>query len=243
MQTKNLFGIFLLLFCSVGLISCDKEHDDGLRGFMQEATIVGDSINGYYCYLDGGGLAISKDPWLEGIERGYFAFHYLEENEGVNANQEWYIQPAHVLPYSIYPVVHPISIAEAESKHLTDRDSCQIPSLFSLEYGYRGYFDFNTGLSVTNLANGEKVPIQLNMVYDAEKQTPDTLLLQLCYHPRVPDKWAHPSFDYGRMSCDISSLATLRSWSDSVTLVIDTGDEMKHLTKISKTDFFKPVRE
>lgn len=236
---KNLVGVFLLFLCTTGLISCNDE-DDGYRAFMQEATIKGDPENGYYCYLDGGGLVISYDQGLAGIERGYFSFSYTEDDWKSGADNICYIDNAHVSPFSIYEVIRPISIEEAESKHITDKDSCQVPSLLSLSYGYRGYFDLHTGLSVVNLVNGEKVPARLNLVYDPAKQTPDTLLLQFCYNPDIPDNWSKTSFDYGPASCDISSFATLQQWSDSVTIVVEAGDENKHLTKISKNDFFKP---
>ena len=240
MKTKNLYGILLLFFCTVGFISCDNE-DDNSRGFMQEATIIGDSINGYYyCYWDGGGFAISHDQELAGIERGYFSFSYLEDDWKTTANNIMYIDNAHVLPYSIYNVIRPISIEEAKNQHITDKDSCLIPASFSLSHGYRGYFDLNTGLSIVNTINVEKVPVKLNMVYDPAKQTPDTLRLQFCYNPRIPDGWSKTSLDYGAVSCDITSFATLEQWSDSVTIVVEVGDQKKHLTKISKKDFFKP---
>lgn len=240
MKTKNLFGVLLWFLCAIGFIGCEEKDDS--RGFMSTATIVGDSINGYYCYLNGGGLVISHDRWLAGIERGYFAFNYVE-GDWTAANNVMYINNAHVLPYSIYEVIHPISIEEARAKHITDEDNCQIPPLFSLNYGCFGYFDLNTGLSIVNLISGEKVPVELNMVYDPAKQTSDTLKLQLCYNPQIPDKWSKTSVDYSSASCDISSFATLRQWSDSVTIVVEVGDEKKHITKISKNDFFKPKVE
>lgn len=239
MGIKNLSGILLFIFFTNGFISCDNE-DDGSRAFMHEATIIGDSTNGYYCYLDGGGLVISYDRGLAGIERGYFAFNYMEDDWKTSADNVMYINNAHISPYSIYDVIHPINVGEAENKHITDKDSCLIPPLLSLDYGYRGYFDLKTGLSTVNLINGEKVFAKLNMVYDPAKQTPDTLLLQFCYNPQIPDKWSNTSVDYGSVSCDISSFATLKQWSDSVTIVVEAGDEKKHLTKISKNDFFKP---
>lgn len=237
MKTKHLLWIF---FGIAGLISCDQEDDDGSRAFMQEATVTGDSINGYHCYMDGGGVAVSRDRWLDGIERGYFSIHYMQEDWSVSADQEVYIRNARVLPNSVYRVIRPISAEEAADRHITDRDSCSVPPLFSVEYGYRGYFDFNTGLSVVNQVNVEKMPVGMNMVYDPAKQTPDTLRLQFCYHPRIPDNWTKINFDYGQASCDISSLATLIPWNDSVTIVVETGEEVRHLTKISKNDFLKP---
>ena len=239
METKNLFGILLLLFCTIGMISCDNK-DDGSRSFMSTATIIGDSTNGYYCYLDGGGLAISYDQRLAGVERGYFAFNYMEGDWSINADKTWYIDNAHISPFSVYNVIRPISIEEAESKHITDKDSCLIPPLLSLSRAYRGYFDLNTGLSIVNLIDLDKVFAKLNIVYDPAKQTPDTLLLQFCYNQHTPEKWLKTSIDYGSVSCDISSLATLEQWSDSVTIVLEAGDEKEHFTKISRNDFFKP---
>lgn len=235
---SSLLLSILLSFSSLCFLSCSEE-DDGFRGFMQNATITGDPINGYYCYLDRGGLVISYDKSLEGIERGYFAFNYIEDDWKIMDNTR-YIDNAHVVPYSIYNVIHPINIEEAESQHITDKDSCSIPQFFGLTYGYRGYIDLHMGLSIVNMINVEKFPIKTNLVYDPAKQTSDTLRLQLCYNPRIPEEWSKTSIDYGSVSCDISSFATLKQWSDSVNIVIETGDEQKHWTKISKIDFLKP---
>lgn len=239
MKTTNLLGILFLLSCTSSFISCDHQ-DDGIRGFMQEATISGDSIDGYYCYLDGGGLAISYNRELDGIERGYFSVNYSEKDWKTTADNAIYIDNAYVFPYSVYQVIRPISLEEAESQHILDKDSCSPPPLLTLSYGYRGYFDFNTGLSVVNPKNVEKMPVRLHIVYDPAKQTPDTLRLQLCYNPSIPDTWSNTSFDYGSASCDISSFATLQQWNDSVTIVLEAGDKRQHATKISKNDFRKP---
>lgn len=240
MKTKrNLFEIIffsLSIFC---LFSCDKDDDSGFRGFMNTATVVGDSINGYYCYLDRGGLVISYDQRLADVERGYFAFHYMEQ-DWRSADNAMYINNASVSPCSIYNVIRPISKEEADSKHIADKDSSVVPQLLSLGYGYRGYFDLNTALSVVNLVNGEKVFAKMDIVYDPAKQTSDTLLLHLSYNLNIPDKWSNTCFDYGSVSCDISSLATKKQWSDSVTIVVKASDKKIHTTKISKNDFLKP---
>lgn len=239
MKTKDFLGILLLFICTSCFISCENK-DDGFRGFMDTATIKGDSINGFYCYMDRGGFAISYDRWLTGIERGYFAFNYKEEDWKTTADNVKYIDNARVIPYAIYHVIHPIGKEEAEKNHITDKDSCSIPPLLSVSYGYRGYFNLNTELSIVNMTDTEKVSVKMNLVYDMAELTSDTLRLQLCYNPRIPDKWTNTSFDYGDISCDISSFATLKQWSDSVTIVVDAGEEEKHFTKISRNDFFKP---
>lgn len=241
MKTARLFGIALLFFSTFSFISCNNNNDNfGYRGFMHKATILGDSINGYHCYFDGGGLAVSYDQRLASIERGYFSFNYMESDWKIVDNAQW-IDNAYVVPYNIYNVIRPISIEEADSKHIADKDKCAIPPLLSLGRGYRGYFDLNTALSVTNLPNLEKVPTEMNMVYDPAKQMPDTLRLQFYYSANVPETWLNSSLDYGSVSCDLSSLATLKQWSDSVTIVVEAGDEKKHWIKISKNDFHKPT--
>ena len=76
--------------------------------------------------------------------------------------------------------------------------------------------------------------------HDPALQNPDTLLLQLYYNPNIPENWTNTKTDYGSVSCDISNLATLQNWNDSVTIVVKTGDNSKLLRKISKADFIKP---
>ncbi len=76
--------------------------------------------------------------------------------------------------------------------------------------------------------------------HDQALQNPDTLLLQLYYNPNIPENWTNTKTDYGSVSCDISNLATLQNWNDSVTIVVKTGDNSKLLRKISKADFIKP---
>lgn len=243
MKTKNLSALLLLCLCSFGLISCNDEGDDGSRGFMQEATVQGDSVNGFYCYLDGGGLALSYDPWLADTERGYFSFHYNEADWETGSDERMYIRDAHVYPYSVYEVIRPLSLQEASGAGITVPDSCALPSLFSLGHGYRGYFDFSTGLSVVRREDGKKIPVRMNMVYDPARQSADTLLLQFYYNPAVPADWTAISYDYGKASCDISCFADGgQAWADSVTIVVETGEE-RHRTKISKVDFLKPGRE
>ena len=76
--------------------------------------------------------------------------------------------------------------------------------------------------------------------YDQALQNPDTLHLQLYYNPNITENWTNIKTDYGSVSCDISNLATLQNWNDSVTIVVKTGDNSKLLRKISKADFIKP---
>ncbi len=233
MKVNNLLWLFC---CIVGFINCDGNKDDGWRSFMQEATIIGDSINGFYCYMDGGGLAVSYDRRLAGIERGYFSINYMEDDWTTTADHAAYIDNAHIFPFSIYDVLRPVSREETA----VDTINCAIPPFLSVNEGYRGYFDLNTGLSVVNVIDGKTVPVEMKMLYDRTRLTPDTLILQFCYNLHIPAQWTNVSFNYGTISCDISSFASLQTWSDSVTIVVEAGEGERHLRKISKNDFLKP---
>ena len=96
------------------------------------------------------------------------------------------------------------------------------------------------GFSTVNSVTGEKIQGKINLVYDPQEQTQDSLKLQLYYNPNTPDDWSKTQTDYGTVSCDISSLVNLQQWKDSVTIVVKSGDKEKHRTKISKNDFLKP---
>lgn len=186
-----------------------------------------------------GGLAVSYDRGLSGIERGYFSINYMEDDWRTTADHEAYIDNAHIFPFSIYDVIRPVSIEES-TDYGTVRDCGAIPPLLSVDNGYRGYFDLNTGLFVTNSADGKTKPVEMKMLYDPARLTPDTLLLQFYYRPHIPVYGMNVSFNYGTISCDISSFATLQPWSDSVTFIVETADEKRHFRKISKNDFLKP---
>ena len=145
---------------------------------------------------------------------------------------------AHVVTWSKYEIIHPISKEEANNTNIAE--NCQLPSLLGVGYGYHGYFDLHAGFSTVNSVTGEKIQGKINLVYDPQEQTQDSLKLQLYYNPNTPDDWSKTQTDYGTVSCDISSLVNLQQWKDSVTIVVKSGDKEKHRTKISKNDFLKP---
>lgn len=62
---KRFLSILTLSMSLIALTSCNHDNDDNFRAFMSTATITGDSINGYYCYLDVGGIVISYDQALQ----------------------------------------------------------------------------------------------------------------------------------------------------------------------------------
>lgn len=238
MKRNLILGVVLFAIIAV-YTSCDSNEDDGTRGFMSNATIVGNATNGYHCYLDGGGLVISQSPNLENIERGYFGFNYmgndLKSNEG-----EMYIDKAHVYASLIYDIIIPISREEAEAQQILDKSNCQVPSLLSVGNGYRGYLNLHGGFTTVNLVNLEESRGELNIIYDSEKLSSDTLRLQLCYNANIPEDWSNIHIEHGNVSCNISSLANLVQWNDSVIIVVEVEDDKKHFAKISKNDFLKP---
>ena len=238
MKRDILRGIWGILLCTIGLIGCQDNFDNGTRGFMSEATVTGDSIDGYYCYLDGGGLVVSFDRRLADIERGYFSFLY-NETDWTTDNDMIYIRNASVVPYAIYDVIHPLSLEEAENDPDIDLNGSHTAPQLSLNGGCRGYFDLNTGLRIVNSGTGEQIPVKIHLIYNPAEQTRDTLRLQLCYHPDIPDTWSDTYMEYGSISCDISSLTSLVPWNDSVTIVVETADKHKHTTTIDKNDFVK----
>ena len=236
---KRFLSILALSMSLIALTSCNNDNDDNFRAFMSTATITGDSINGYFCYLDGGGLVISYDQSLKGIERGYFNFNYTENDWTTSPDGMKYINNAQVGAWSVYDVICPIDKNTFERTDDADKYNHQIPSLIGMSAGYRGYFDLNLGITTLNATN-EKVRATLKLVYDPAEQNPDTLHLQLYYNPNIPDNWTNTKTDYGTVSCDISDLATLQAWHDSVTIVVNVDDKTKPWTKISKADFIKP---
>ncbi len=238
---KKLISCIALFACIFTYTGCNEMEDDGSRGFMSDATIVGDSENGYYCYLDHGGLVISYSRELADKERGYFSFNYMENDWTTAPNGLKYIDNAHVYASQEYDVIHPITQKEAEAKHITDKDSCFVPSFLSVDYPSNGYFDINARFATVIKEKEENIYGEVNIVYDAAKQDPDTLRLQLCYNPHIPDGWSKVGNISRTVSCDISSLASLQQWNDSVTIVIDDADKGQYIRKIRKNDFLKPT--
>jgi hypothetical protein len=238
---KNLLSSIVVLACVLGFAGCtDLMKDDGSRGFADVATIAGNPEDGYYCYLGHGGLAISYSAELADKERGYFSFSYMESDWTTSANGIKYIDNVRVHAIEAYDVIHPLSQEEAAAGHITDKENCAIPRSLTVGYASAGYVDLSAGFATFNDISGESHNGEVNLVYDVAKQEPDTLRLQLCYNPRIPDGWTKTNSSHRTVSCDISSLSSLAQWNDSLTLVIDDGSEKKQLIKMSRNDFQKP---
>ena len=142
-------------------------------------------------------------------------------------------------------IIHPISKAEADKRGITHPDSCSVDKNFDLSDSYGagdGYFDFYTLATITHdsYTHYEYASVPIDLVYDPARQSPDTLRLELCYRPRVPEGWEKYRYEGGTLSCDISGLAGLQEWNDSLCIVVETGDDVLHYLPISKKDFKKP---
>lgn len=239
---KKLHSSIMVLICLLSFASCHMgPEDDGSRGFADVATIVGNAETGYYCYLGHhGGLAISYSTELADKERGYFNFSYMESDWATSASGIKYIDNVHVRAIEAYDVFYPITQEAAESAHITDKERCTVPELLRISRISGGYMDLSAGFATFNHESGKVSNGEVNLVYSLDKQEADTLRLQLCYNPSIPNGWTKTSTNYRTVSCDISALSSLLSWKDSLTLVIEDGSKEKQARKISKNDFQKP---
>ena len=207
------FYVWTLCVCAFGLASChDLTIDNGgYLGFMTKGTIVGNDEDGYYLFsYRGDEVAICYGKGLDKYERAYYGLSFKEENRGIT---------------------HP--------------DSCSVDENFDLSDSYGagdGYFDFYTLATITHdsYTHYEYASVPIDLVYDPARQSPDTLRLELCYRPRVPEGWEKYRYEGGTLSCDISGLAGLQEWNDSLCIVVETGDDEFHYLPISKKDFKKP---
>lgn len=229
--------------CLLCLTSCGDLtlKDDNNLGFATIATIVGDAENGFYCYGEAhASFIISYEPRLAGIERGYFDFIYKKEDYKTLPNGKAYIDNAHLYPITLYDIIRPLSQEEAEDKRITDKTYWTALPRLEAHYIEYGYMELGGQLATFNDETGEKQSGEVNVVYDPTQQDADTLRLQVYYHPVVPEGWKKTSTAYNQVSCDLSSLASLREWNDSLTVLIDYGSEKECRFKASKNDFRKP---
>ena len=91
-------------------------------------------------------------------QREVIGFYYNEEDWETSTNGEKFINNAHVVTWSKYEVIHPISQEEANDTNVAE--NCQLPSLLGIGYGYRGYFDLHAGFSTFNSITGEKIQVK-----------------------------------------------------------------------------------
>lgn len=239
-----------LFVCAFGLVSChDLTIDNGgYLSMMNRGTIVGNDEDGYYLFSDGRNeVAICYGKGLDKYERAYYSLSFKEENRFFSDRTPGFtiIDNARVGIVSTYKVIHPISKAEADKRGITHPDSCSVDEnfYFSNSYGaYCGYFDFSTLATITHdlYTHYEYASIPIDLVYDPARQSPDTLRLELCYRHHVPEGWEKYRYEAGTFSCDISGLANLQEWNDSLCIVVDTGDKQLHYMPISKKGFKKP---
>lgn len=239
-----------LFACAFGLASChDLTIDNGgYLGFMTKGTIVGNDEDGYYLYsYSGDEVAICYGKGLDKYERAYYSLSFKEENRFFSDRTPGFtiIDNANVEIETANRIIHPISKAEADKRGITHPDSCSVDENFELSDSYGagdGYFDFYTLATITNdfSTHYEYASIPIDLVYDPARQSPDTLRLALCYRPHVPEGWEKYRYEGGTLSCDISGLADLQAWNDTLCIVVDTGDKQLHYLPISKKGFKKP---
>ena len=213
-----------------------------------KGTIVGNDEDGYYLFSYGGDeVAICYGKGLDKYERAYYGLSFKEENRFFSDRTPGFtiIDNASVEIETANRIIHPISKAEADKRGITHPDSCSVDKNFDLSDSYGagdGYFDFYTLATISHdsYTHYEYASVPIDLVYDPARQSPDTLRLELCYRPRVPEGWEKYRYEGGTLSCDISGLAGLQEWNDSLCIVVETGDDELHYLPISKKDFKKP---
>ncbi len=240
-----------LCICAFGLASCQNDltfDNGGYIGFMTKGTIVGNDEDGYYLFSYGGNeVAICYGKGLDKYERAYYGLSFKEENRFFSDRTPGFtiIDNASVEIETANRIIHPISKTEADKRGITHPDSCSVDENFDLSDSYGagdGYFDFYTLATITHdsYTHYEYASVPIDLVYDPARQSPDTLRLELCYRPHVPEGWEKYRYEGGTLSCDISGLADLQEWNDSLCIVVETGDDELHYLPISKKDFKKP---
>ena len=245
------FYAWTLCICAFGLASCQNDltfDNGGYIGFMTKGTIVGNDEDGYYLFSYGGNeVAICYGKGLDKYERAYYSLSFKEENRFFSNRTPGFtiIDNASVEIETANRIIHPISKAEADKRGITHPDSCSVDENFDLSDSYGagdGYFDFYTLATISHdsYTHYEYASVPIDLVYDPARQSPDTLRLELCYRPRVPEGWEKYRYEGGTLSCDISGLAGLQEWNDSLCIVVETGDDELHYLPISKKDFKKP---
>lgn len=189
-------------------------------------TVVGNDNDGYYLFSDLAPQAtICYGKGLDKYERAYCNVYFKEENRFFSDRTPGFIliDNARIEIITAYNVIRPISKEEAERHHITYTDSCSVAPSFSLNHSIgasNGYFDFETPatLSYAHPTYNEYIPIPMDMIYDPERQSPDTLRLELNYRPRIPEGWTTDwKYEDETSSCDISALSDLQQWNDSLS--------------------------
>ena len=192
---------------------------------MTKGTIVGNDEDGYYLFSYGGDeVAICYGKGLDKYERAYYGLSFKEENRFFSNRTPGFtiIDNASVEIETANRIIHPISKAEADKRGITHPDSCSVDENFDLSDSYGagdGYFDFYTLATISHdsYTHYEYASVPIDLVYDPARQSPDTLRLELCYRPRVPEGWEKYRYEGGTLSCDISGLAGLQEWNDSLS--------------------------
>lgn len=233
---KTLLTVTAFSSCLLFLAGCSNElKDDGSRGFSDVITIQEDKDNPgtFRCMQDGGGLVISHDPSLKGVERGYFDVYYME-NDWQTGNVP-YIDNARLVAISQYHVFYP-----SIEKQVDNSGNTFAPTITRLASGYLD-LEFLRENPVFADENGH--PTNVKLIYDETQQYPDTLNLQFCYTSGPNGGTQLTTYRDGttNLSCNLSSLLNKQEWKDSIVVKIDAGvKQERHWLKIKKSDLMLP---
>lgn len=218
------------------LAGCQNElKDDGSRNFSDVMTIQEDKDNPgtYNCVQDGGGLVISHDTSLKGIERGYFNVYSMKD-DWIMTGDVFYIDNAHLIAITKYHIFYP-----SIDKHI---DNLENPFTPSVNRVASGYIDLEIPTENPIFLNKNGSPTNVKLVYDETRQYPDTLNLQFRYASESDGGQRLTSSDgFINLSCNISSLLSNREWKDSIVVMVDAGTKQERRgLKIKKADLMLP---
>ena len=242
---KNSFKTLLtitILASTLAFASCISDGDDSNNTLMTAAyvTVTGDSIAGYKCFVDGGGVVLlAKGNILRKTERAYVTMTYTKANlttvDGVP-----HIKNAEVYDGYIIPVLHPMTTSEATDKGILNPDSCAKFTAMTSMWGYGGYVTFLSTFPVFVGSTNAILP-DFNIVADKEQNTENRLILRMLYNPhftKTPSGYTQNTLTRAN-SIDISSLASTVPGNDSITVELAFEGGSKSC-KIGRKDFVKP---
>lgn len=219
--------VFLVLFSAIAMafvsVSCDtKIDDDGNRVASVYGTIYNNAL-----YDDNGIFAKLLDNIYPDNTRGFFYISYNIANVQTDSKGNIVsISNAHASHYSVFVVLKPESVSEAEEKGVDitkldgydDRLYCEVSGGFLQLSGYDRYE--NDSL--------------YHVVYDINKQKNDTLRVTLCNTGKAQSRTRQMHVEF-----DLESVNGIYSWNDSLVVCVEPAVGKRVTAKVAKKDLKK----
>ena len=233
---KTLISLCAVLLSAVSLSSCLSDSDESENTYTIGGyyTITGSVADGYKLYSDFGGTIVPTTTSVVSIcgtsgfgsfTRGMFYFTYTLDQVSADGST---ITNAELSTGTYMSTSDPMTLAEAESKHLADSATAILD--VAEFWAARGYLNFNVqgyyGLT-------EDAP-SCAMVYDPASISDDAITVTLYYNAHCTSFYSYSNFYY---SYPLSSLLDLIPGSGNVTITIQTeGCETEQLN-VARSEF------